>query len=101
MDATQVKKQIEAEIDGNWDITNLHGVDLRRCLVEPRKVTCCWNANETAEMWLVLEEWPNEKDGYKIVYDEVEDSYCLAVLNGEEYNVLGYYGSFLNTLKGM
>lgn len=40
MAATQVKEQIEAEIDGNWGIANLHDVDLQRCLVEPHKVTC-------------------------------------------------------------
>lgn len=101
MDAGQIKKQIEDEINGNWQITNLHGVDLKQSLVEPRKVICNWDSGEEVEMWLVLEERPIEKNGYKIVYDEEAGSYCLALIEADEYRVWCYYGSFLETLKDM
>ena len=37
MNSKQVKEKIEKEIAGDWSITNAHGVDLKKCLVEPKK----------------------------------------------------------------
>src|SRR5437879_569311 len=36
----EVRAIIEEEIQGDWSISNAHKVDLRRCLVSPRKVSC-------------------------------------------------------------
>lgn len=37
MNSRQIRGKIEKEIAGNWTISNAHGVDLKKCLVEPKK----------------------------------------------------------------
>lgn len=62
-------------------------------------------AKDTVEtVWLVLEEQPQEKDGYLIVYNEQRNSFGLASQGfpNDLYPVLcGYYGDFPNTLASM
>jgi hypothetical protein len=116
MTADEVRKKVEAEIAGNWDLSNHHGVDLRRCLVRPpvladyqeqvplayktdaqgRKVVSLWG-ERPRKLWLVLEEHPDTKNGYDIVYREKTDMFGLALSKG----VVGYYGNFLQTLEAM
>ena len=104
MTAPEISEIIEREIDGNWSLSNAHGVDLKRCLVAPVKHTYrdSFKEGETLELWLVLEEVPEEKGGYKIVFDEQERMFGLAVsVVGKPDMFLGFYGTFLETLEGM
>jgi hypothetical protein len=105
MTSGEVAIRVRREIGDQWDASNLHGVDLRRCLVEPRKATFVagWDARQTVEAWIVLEETPGDpKGGYLIAFDEAEDAYGLADVGGDGRPCfIGYYGDFLTTLAGM
>lgn len=100
----EVSKIIEHEIGGDWDRPNPHGVDLRTCLVTPecRMFTDPVDDTQTCKLWLVLEEEPKTRGGYKIVFDEVSGQFGLAITDQHGRDVfLGYYGTFLETLDGM
>jgi hypothetical protein len=106
MTSDEVRLIIEAEIDGDWSQSNTHSVDLRRCLVQPRKVPCRntfpkSDSGKSLDLWIVLEEIPGSRDGYLIVFDERRRLFGLAIWNGDMPVVLGFYGGFLNTLRGM
>jgi hypothetical protein len=106
MKASEVLEIVEREIGGNWSTSNAHGVDLKRCLLtSPVKMAFEVGPShgKTKELWLVLEEAPETKSGYKIVFDEERRSFGLAITDARtKGNVfLGYYGSFLSTLEGM
>ena len=104
MEASEISELIEREIGGNWSLSNAHGVDLRRCLVEPTKRVYedSFRRGEMIELWLVLEEVPEDQSGYKIVFDEGSQMFGLATSNVAGPDVfLGYYGSFLETLEAM
>jgi hypothetical protein len=73
------------------------------CLVEPElREYCDWQEKNFEKLWLVLEEDPKERKGYKIVYSEAEDLFGLAIRTNKEQDMcIGYYGSFMETLEGM
>jgi hypothetical protein len=102
--AAEVSELIEREINGDWWLSNAHGVDLRRCLVTPavRVYEDSFRDGETLELWLVLEEAPEDESGYKIVFDEKSGAFGLAARGfGQRDVFLGFYGTFLDTLEGM
>jgi len=104
MNASEISELIEREIDGKWSLSNAHGVDLKRCLVAPVKHTYrdSFKEGETLELWLVLEEVPEDKSGYKIVFDEQERMFGLAMSVVDQPDIfLGFHGTFLETLEGM
>ncbi len=106
MNAAEVRKIVEAEIGGDRSMSNAHGVDLRRCLVQPRKVACRntfprLEGGRPIELWIVLEETPGRRDGYLIVFDERKRVFGLADWDGDTPVFIGFYGSFINTLQGM
>lgn len=70
MSPETLRAQIESEIGKDWDRTNLHGVDLRACLLQrpviktyensffdPKRAVADHNTT-TVEMWQVLKEAP-------------------------------------------
>ncbi len=104
MDATEISRLIQREIEGGSFISNAHGIDLRRCLVTPTKgVYEDCSGSGTIELWVVLEEVPEDQSGYKIVFDERTGSFGLATRNfpGRPDGLVGFYGSFLETLEAM
>jgi hypothetical protein len=109
MTAETVRELVEREIDGNWSRTNAHGCDLWRCLVLPnlREYDDCGGGHPLVEpypvvrLWLVLEEVPEDRSGYKIVYGEEAGMFGLAVPRTARDVFIGYYGSFLDTYCGM
>jgi hypothetical protein len=106
MTAAEVRAIIRAEVGGDWSQSNAHGIDLRKCLVEPRKVACHntfpkLNGGKLLQLWIVLEETPGKTDGYLIVFDEGQRVFGLADWAGDTLVFLGFHGSFLNTLQGM
>lgn len=104
MKASEVSELIEREINGDWSLSNAHGVDLRRCLVAPtvRVYEDCLRDGETLELWLVLEETPEDESGYKIVFNEKSGAFGLAMRDVHDRDIyLGPHGTFLATLAGM
>lgn len=103
MKSEDIKKIIADELSGRKTAPNWHGISLEKCLVEPskQKYEDSFNKNEVVELWLVLEECPENNDGYKIVFDEEMNEFGLAT-PGKGLDVfIGYYGSFLETIEGM
>jgi hypothetical protein len=99
MDSSEVTKLIDAEIAGDFSRTNAHGVDLHRCLVTPTRETFAGHpGSDPWDLWLVLEERPETRDGYKIVYDDEVKQFGLATANRV---FIGFYGTFIQTLEGM
>jgi hypothetical protein len=104
MTSLEVKNRIEQEIGCKWEHSNAHGVDLRTCLVHPerQRFLDCADEGRAVDLWLVLEEDPKTRRGYKIVFDE-DNGMCglsIADQNGRAV-FLGYYGDFITTLDAM
>jgi hypothetical protein len=54
------------------------------------------------ELWLVLEERPDQRNGYKIVFDESRGDFGLACPGIAGHDIfLGCYGSFWTTFEAM
>ncbi len=103
MTPKEIMQIIEREINGDWSISNLHGCDLKKCLVRPQKKLYveCFSKAENYELWLVLEECTETFDGYKIVFDEKRKEFGLAMSTVERDCFLGFYGTFLETYESM
>jgi hypothetical protein len=103
MTSQEVRQIVELQIAGDWDHKNWHGRDVRRCVVTPVKkpYKVDWS-DEDVELWLVLEEQPDNKAGYKIVFDEVEGDLGLATPGFDKRDVcFGFYASFFDALDSM
>jgi hypothetical protein len=111
MNARDVSRIIEDQIGNRECLPNSHHIDLRRCLTTPtlikvthRRVLSGRTKDSIETVWLVLEERPTEKDGYKIIYNEERGLFGLASSGfpRDPFPVLcGYYGSFPTTLACM
>ena len=105
MTAADVREIVKRAMGSEWSRTNAHACDFKRCLVEPymREFEDCGGpgAAGTVRLWVVLEENPEECDGYQIVFEEQSGEFGLACpgLHGPIY--LGRYGSFLRTFDAM
>lgn len=103
----EVKQLIETEIARvGWSFTNAHGVDLKKCLIEPQKISCHSTFSKLGDvqsllLWNVLEEMPNQRQGYLIVFDDVKQKFGLAFWGDDAPIFLGYYGGFITTLEAM
>jgi hypothetical protein len=103
MTSEDVRQFVLREVAGDWTRTNAHGCDLRRCLVTPalHEYEDASDPPRTLSLWLVLEEIPEDRSGYKIVYDERAGMFGLVTPGSDKDVLLGYYGSFLDTYAGM
>ena len=100
----QISDRISEEINDNWTLSNAHGVDLKKCLITPPKKGSFVDSFSKApvDLWLVLEEAPEDKSGYKIVFDETSNMFGLATAGWEGSDIyLGPYGTFLEALESM
>jgi len=103
MTSEEVTHLVETQINGDWTSSNAHGVDLRKCLVKPRIVLFKGsNPEDKFELWVVLEESPEDGSGYKIVFDEETGEFGLAT-PGWHNNpcFLGIYGNFFDAFDSM
>lgn len=103
MTEMEIHDMVTAAIGDQWDRSNLHGVDLRRCLVPPEQVAAVNAGDETdTPVWLVLLEAPDTRLGYAIAYHEESKQFGLVQLT-KEYApcLIGLYGGFFNTLEAM
>ena len=103
MTPDEIRTLIENDIAGDWLRSNRHGCDLRRCLVVPelREYDDCGTPPSIVRMWLLLEENPDDRSGYKIVYSDQAGLFGLAVPGSARDVFIGYYGTFLETFAGM
>ncbi len=106
MTSAEVQALVNAEIGDDWSHSKRHGVDLRRCLIEPRQVVCRntfpkLQRGKPLRLWIVLEELPGTRDGYLIDFDDRQGKFGLADWNSDSRVFLGFHGSFLNTQQGM
>jgi hypothetical protein len=79
MTGETVLRLVEKEIDGNWSLSNWHGCNLRKCLVQPELREYDDWSGRRVQLWLILEEDPEERSGYKIVYSEEAAMFGLAI----------------------
>lgn len=103
MMSDQVKKIVIEQIGDDWNHTNLHGINLRRCIVPPQRIVAvnAWD-EQNAEVWLVLLENPESRLGYGVVYHETSEEFGLVQFTeGHSPCLLGLYGSFFDALDGM
>jgi len=103
MTSQEVKDIINNELEGQSNLTNAHGVNLKECLIEPIKESYLSSVDEsiTLKLWTVLEE-SADRSGYKITFDETDGTFGLGIMtNKNELMDIGTYGTFLETLKGM
>jgi hypothetical protein len=103
MTSTEIKNIIEKELQGQSDLSNVYGLNLNNCLIEPvkEKYKSSTDDSVTFDLWTVLEE-AEDKTGYKITFDESDKTFGLGILTDkDELMDIGTYGSFLDTLKGM
>jgi len=74
-------------------------------LVHPQQVVAedVTSQGKEAKVWVVLEEDPEARKGYKIVYDELRQVFGLAVIDTQRgsFCYLGPEGSFLEALANM
>ena len=104
MTSAEVKDLVQSEIGNDWGISTSHGVVLQECLIEPelRHFLPPAEDGEEIELWVVLEEDPKGRLGYKIVFDQKRKVFGLATtdLNGPDV-YLGPYGTLMETLEAM
>lgn len=110
MTSDEVASLVRQQIGNRWGQSNAHGVDLRKCVVQPTRAEMGASipnqggkaVETTVWVWVVLEEDPVKRSGYKIVMEEDTREFGLAILdtNGQPY-YLGRYGDFMTTLQAM
>ncbi len=103
MTSDQVRELVEAAIGDQWHRSNLHRVNLRSCVIEPRKLTFVTAKDEQeVEAWLVLLEDPKGTLGFGIAYDEGTEQFGLIqMVKGYEPCLIGLYGGFFDALDAM
>ena len=89
---------IDAELADRPEFANPHALDLPRCRVRPERRTFHDSfADRPFEAWLVLDERPPLRDGYRIVYGEERESFGLVT----DDVLVGWYGGFVDAVEGM
>ncbi len=111
MNAAEIERLVHDGIGDSWDVTNHHGVDLRKALVPPHLIKVIQRLVRAGELhdvvidaWLVLIEKPESGEGYRIVADADGSTFGLASegFASDEHLVLcGWYGSFWTTFEAM
>jgi len=102
MTSEEVMDIVLDEINGAFDKTNAHGVNLREALITPvlEDYINSFDHSQIFRLWTVLKE--SNDSGYVIFYDEEDKSFGLG--SRSQTGQLVYfanYGSFLNTLDAM
>ena len=103
MTSIEITELIKKELQSEPDITNVFGLDLTKCLVEPtkQKYKEANDSTDVYELWTVLEE-REDKNGYKIYFDEETNMFGLAIQSDKDELIdIGNYGNFLKTLYSM
>ncbi len=103
MTSTEVRQLVEHAIGDQWNRSNLHHVDLRKSIIDPRSLQFVTAKDEReVNAWLVLLEDPSTLLGYGVAYDEPTGQFGLVQFaNGYEPCLLGLYGDFFDAFDAM
>ena len=111
MNAQEVSKLVQDQIGDDWGTTNYHGVNLRRSLVTPERISIIERSirngkvqDRLVDAWLVLVEKPDAESGYRIVLNDAGTMFGLAsegFPNDEHFVLCGWYGDFMSTFQRM
>jgi hypothetical protein len=102
MTTSEVREIVKTEISDNWSRRNAHGCDFKACLVEPYLREFETSGGQgTIRLWVVLEEHPEDHNGYLIVFDEDSRNFGLACTGSSGSIYLGSYGTFLKAFDLM
>jgi hypothetical protein len=95
--ASDIAALIQKELVGLSRPLKSH-LDLGKCLILPASTTFqSYPGSDSWDLWLVLEERPETKDGYKMVFDEYSKQFGVA--RGGEF--IGFEGTFIQTLEAI
>ena len=100
MTPKEISKLIEKEINGDWSISNLHGCDLKKCLIRPKRRKLIFKG-ETKDFWIVLEEKPGTLEGFKIFFDDETKKFGLADYSKPYGYVCNSHDTFIAAFKSM
>ena len=104
MTPEDVRAIVLDQIGEQWSRSNLHGCDLRECLVDPPQKLTLINATDEAETngWLVLREDPAGGAGYGVVFHEASGQFGLTQF-ADSYRpcLIGIYGQFFDAFDAM
>ena len=103
MTSQEVKTIVENEIKGFEDFSIFPGIDLEKCLINPKlqKYKSGFKESGCFNLWTVLEE-TEDGEGYKIIYDEDNNSFGVGMKSDEnELIYMGTYSAFFEVLKEM
>ncbi len=104
--AEQLSARIDLEIGNNWSQRNGHNCNLKQCLLAVpalQQFESSSDPTKTIDLWLILEEDPVNRDGYKVVYDESTNKFGLACkfISGRNGYLGAYGGTFLEAFDAM
>lgn len=100
MTSKEITRIIEKEINGDWSITNWHNCHLKKCLVRPKRRKIRFG-DETKEVWIVLEENPEDLDEDKIFFDENTKKFGLAMHSNPFGYACNSHDTFLAAFRSM
>ncbi len=103
MNPDDLSKLIAEDLQKNAASLSWYGRPIAECLCVPRKMEFVdnFNKDELVQLWLVFEEDPNIREGYKVIFSEVDKEFGLAVAGKKEPVLIGIYGGFVETLNSM
>jgi len=103
MTANDLKILIRSEFQRRHDVPAAEGLELRQCLVEPRKRVSrkVGSGGQPVELWVVLEKDPGTHRGYLIVYDERREAFGLAMETARGLIYLRECASFLEAARAI
>ncbi len=102
MTAADVQSIILAELDGDLNNINLHGITPRSALVEPYLEDYqSFDGSKVCPYWTVLRE-RDDNDGYIIYFDPKRGIFGLGIRDQTGMAMdIGAHGTFMNTFLGM
>jgi len=94
---------IDQDISSHREELSWFGSQLDVCRQIPKllEFTDSSNNDEPVMLWLVFEEDPITRLGYKVVYSEEDQVFGLAVHGSRNGILIGLHGSFVETLRAM
>ena len=106
MTAAEVLAILKSEVGDQWQRGDWpHGVELDRCVLNPpemHRFVEATSSTEELDLWVVLEEDPINRRGYRIVLDPESRQFGLATKGNDGKQLfLGLYGGFVETLESM
>ncbi len=91
---------LEKEVNDDWAITNWHNCDLKKCLIRPKRRKILFG-DGIKEVWIVLEEYPEDLDGSKIFFDEETKMFGLAMYSSPYSYACNSHDTFLAAFESM